>query len=36
MGLVTKATIQVVEETDESEEIWSCALETASVKLVKL
>lgn len=36
LGILTKAKIQVVEETEESEEIWSCALGTASIKLVKL
>lgn len=36
IGLVKSATIQVVEGTDISEDIWSCATDNATITLVKL
>ncbi|KAB2901612.1 MAG: hypothetical protein F9K40_08390 [Kofleriaceae bacterium] len=35
-GLVNRAKIQVVQETDESEELWDCVTEKVRVDLVKM
>lgn len=36
MGLVTRAKIQVVQESEESEELWDCVTESARIDLVKM